>query len=241
MGKHLVRALLRLDPEALVLVLTRPASVARFAAQRGAWFGPECGRVHAVAGDITRPLCGLGPEAVTALLAADGGVAHFFHLAASYDMAAGDAENEAANVTGTAHAVALANRLGPRSVFHYTSSIAVAGDHRGIFFEGSFQEGQQHAHAYMRTKFEAEALVRRECSGPYRIYRPGIVIGSSADGEAEKIDGPYYVRAPPLCLSLSSCLAQVCPVCVTCVTCVACFACFACVACGVCVLVCARV
>src|SRR5690606_19186853 len=42
------------------------------------------------------------------------------------------------------------------------------------------------------TKFESEALVRREAKGPYRIYRPGVVVGSSRTGEIDKVDGPYY-------------------------------------------------
>jgi NAD(P)-dependent dehydrogenase (short-subunit alcohol dehydrogenase family) len=35
-------------------------------------------------------------------------------------------------------------------------------------------------------------VVRRECAIPWRIYRPGIVVGDSRTGEMEKIDGPYY-------------------------------------------------
>jgi hypothetical protein len=55
-----------------------------------------------------------------------------------------------------------------------------------------YDEGQHHGHPYLLTKFEAEGLVRRECTVPFRIYRPGIVIGSSQTGEADKVDGPYY-------------------------------------------------
>ena len=34
--------------------------------------------------------------------------------------------------------------------------------------------------------------MRKEYARPYRIYRPGIVIGDSTTGEIDKIDGPYY-------------------------------------------------
>ena len=27
---------------------------------------------------------------------------------------------------------------------------------------------------------------------PWRVYRPGIVVGDSQTGEMDKIDGPYY-------------------------------------------------
>ncbi len=35
-------------------------------------------------------------------------------------------------------------------------------------------------------------MVREECSRPWRVYRPGIVVGDSRSGEIDKIDGPYY-------------------------------------------------
>ena len=34
--------------------------------------------------------------------------------------------------------------------------------------------------------------MRRECKRPFRIYRPGFVVGHSKTGEIDKIDGPYY-------------------------------------------------
>jgi NAD(P)-dependent dehydrogenase (short-subunit alcohol dehydrogenase family) len=45
---------------------------------------------------------------------------------------------------------------------------------------------------YFRTKHESERVVREECSRPWRVYRPGIVVGDSRSGEMDKIDGPYY-------------------------------------------------
>src|SRR4051812_14756161 len=78
-------------------------------------------------------------------------------------------------------------------MFHHTSSIADAGDWKGPWLETMFNEGQEHAHAYHRSKFESEKLVREELKAPLRIYRPGIVVGHSQTGEMDKIDGPYYV------------------------------------------------
>jgi NAD(P)-dependent dehydrogenase (short-subunit alcohol dehydrogenase family) len=34
--------------------------------------------------------------------------------------------------------------------------------------------------------------VRQDCQVPWRVYRPGIVVGDSRTGEMDKIDGPYY-------------------------------------------------
>jgi short-subunit dehydrogenase len=76
--------------------------------------------------------------------------------------------------------------------FHHTSSIAVAGQYKGLFREDMFDEGQKLPHAYHRSKFESEKVVREEASAPLRVYRPGIVVGHSQTGEMDKIDGPYY-------------------------------------------------
>ena len=95
------------------------------------------------------------------------------------------------NVDGTRNAVELANELGAKR-FHHVSSIAVAGRYRGLFLEDMFDEGQELDDPYSRTKFESESVVREEATVPWRVYRPGIVVGSSQTGEMDKIDGPYY-------------------------------------------------
>ena len=56
-----------------------------------------------------------------------------------------------------------------------------------------FDEGQPLAHPYHRTKFESEKIARRRATGPWRVYRPAIVVGHSQTGEMDKIDGPYYL------------------------------------------------
>jgi short-subunit dehydrogenase len=47
-------------------------------------------------------------------------------------------------------------------------------------------------HPYFRTKHESERVVREESNRPWRVYRPGIVVGDSRTGEMDKVDGPYY-------------------------------------------------
>ena len=120
-----------------------------------------------------------------------GDIDHFFHLAAIYDMTADDATNEAMNVEGTRHALALAAAL-EAGCFHQVSSVAAAGDYRGPFDESMFDEGQHLPSPYHRTKFESEQIVREECPVPWRVYRPAIVVGDSQTGAMDKVDGPYY-------------------------------------------------
>ncbi len=55
-----------------------------------------------------------------------------------------------------------------------------------------FDEGQRLPSPYHRTKFESERIVRDQPYVPWRVYRPGIVVGDSKTGEMDKIDGPYY-------------------------------------------------
>ena len=72
------------------------------------------------------------------------------------------------------------------------SSIAAAGLYDGTFREDMFEEAEDLDHPYFKTKHDSEGVVRRECKRPFRIYRPGFVVGHSKTGEIDKIDGPYY-------------------------------------------------
>jgi len=146
-------------------------------------------RLKPVVGDLHEPLLGIDPETIAALR--EQGIAHFFHLAAVYDMTAGTEVNQLANVEGTHHALELADAIGAR-LLHHVSSIAVAGTYRGEFGEDMFDVGQPLDHPYHRTKFESERLVRETATMPWRIYRPSIVVGDSRTGRTDKVDGPYY-------------------------------------------------
>lgn len=140
-------------------------------------------------GDITRH----GLVARDERAAVDGPIDHVFHLAAVYDMGMDDETADRVNVEGTRNVVRFVNELPGPVVLHHVSSVAVAGaGHVGPFTEEMFDQGQSLEHPYYRTKFESERIVREESTKPYRVYRPGMVVGSSVTGEMDKIDGPYY-------------------------------------------------
>jgi NAD(P)-dependent dehydrogenase (short-subunit alcohol dehydrogenase family) len=145
-------------------------------------------RIHPVTGDLRQQLLGLDQAQVTEL---EGTIEHFFHLAAVYDMTAPVELDMAVNVGGTNHAMELAGALRVEHL-HHVSSIAVAGVYKGVFGEDCFDEGQRLPSPYHATKFEAERIVREQPHVPWRVYRPGIVVGDSKTGEMDKIDGPYY-------------------------------------------------
>jgi NAD(P)-dependent dehydrogenase (short-subunit alcohol dehydrogenase family) len=183
-GRFLVTELLD-HREGDVHVLVRESSLPRLQRLIDQW---DTNRVIPVVGDLGADRLGVDQAWLDEHR---GGIEHFFHLAAIYDMTSDDATNEAMNVGGTRNALRLADAL-QAGCFHQVSSVAAAGDYRGHFDESMFDEGQHLPSPYHRTKFESEQLVRQESSVPWRIYRPAIVVGDSQTGAMDKVDGPYY-------------------------------------------------
>ncbi|HEX3240261.1 MAG TPA: SDR family oxidoreductase [Solirubrobacterales bacterium] len=184
-GRHLVEKLLQ--REGTIYALVRAGSRGRLEELRTSW-GADGARVVPVAGDLTQAGLAVSEEDLVAMR---GEIDHFFHLAAIYDITADAEAQEIANVEGTRHALELAGTV-EAGCFHQVSSIAAAGLYRGEWREDMFDEAQRlDNNPYFRTKHESERLVR-EYARPWRVYRPGIVVGDSRTGEIDKIDGPYY-------------------------------------------------
>jgi thioester reductase-like protein len=185
-GRHLVARLL--CRKGTIHVLVRKDSRQKLDAlvEREGW---DRKRIVPVVGDLAKPKLGLSAAQLKSLTRK---VDHFFHLAAIYDLKADAESQRVANIEGTRNAVRLAEAI-KAGHFHHTSSIAVAGLFPGVFREDMFDEAEELEHPYFHTKHEAERVVRDECRAvPFRIYRPGFVIGHSKTGEIDKIDGPYY-------------------------------------------------
>ena len=185
-GRNLVELLL--EREGTIYVLVREGSKGRLEELRNRWVvDPD--RVVGIVGDLSQPGLGISDEDVERLR---GEIDHLFHLAAIYDMTADAASQNVANVEGTRHMVQFAEDVEAGRV-HMVSSIAAAGLYKGVWREDMFEEAEAlDNHPYFRTKHDSEGIVRTECTRPWRIYRPGIVVGNSETGEMDKIDGPYY-------------------------------------------------
>jgi NAD(P)-dependent dehydrogenase (short-subunit alcohol dehydrogenase family) len=184
-GRHLVERLL--EREGTIYVLVREGSRGRLEELKSRWGAPE-DQILPVIGDLSQEKLGLDDQ----IDELKGQVDHFFHLAAIYDMTADAESQRIANVEGTREAIELAEALEAKR-FHMVSSIAAAGLYKGTFTEDMFDEAEKlENHPYFQTKHESERVVREECEVPWRIYRPGIVVGHSETGEMDKIDGPYY-------------------------------------------------
>jgi NAD(P)-dependent dehydrogenase (short-subunit alcohol dehydrogenase family) len=187
-GRYLVRELVAQGHPGAIYVLVRNGSKAALA-ELYRWWNVRDDEVIAIEGDLGLPQCGVSSRDQERMR---GQVRHFFHLGAIYDLNASASALENANVAGTRHALELAESL-LAGCFHLCSSIAVAGRYRGVFTESMFEEAYGLDHAYFRTKHESEAIVRDQTRVPWRIYRPGMVVGDSTTGHSTKSDGPYLL------------------------------------------------
>ena len=185
-GKRLVRALLS-HPGSTVYFLLRNASPEHVAKLREYWKTDET-RAIPVAGNLITAELGVASDEVATLM---NKIDHFFHLGAVYSLEADPSVELMTNVDGTRNALCFAQTISAKR-FHHMSSIAAAGLYQGVFREDMFEEAERLEHPYFASKFQAEKIVREECRLPWRIYRPGIVVGDSKTGEMDKVDGPYY-------------------------------------------------
>lgn len=184
-GRRLVAKLL--ERKGTVYILMRKGSLGKLDAMRESW-GDQAGRVKVINGDLAKARMGVSRGNITKL---KGKIKHVFHLAAIYDLTVDADAQYTANVEGTRNAIRFASAV-DAGCFHHVSSIAAAGLYGGIFREDMFEEAENLEHPYFRTKHDSEAVVRNECATPWRVYRPGMVVGDSQTGEMDKIDGPYY-------------------------------------------------
>ncbi|MBV8635068.1 MAG: SDR family oxidoreductase, partial [Burkholderiaceae bacterium] len=185
-GKRLVKKLLA-RKGSVVYFLMREASSDKIPPLLEFW-GVSKTRAIPVYGDLRVARLGVSKDDQKMLHKC---IDHFFHLAAIYDLSADAEEQMAVNVEGTRNTVALANAIGAKCL-HHVSSIAAAGLYEGVFREDMFEEAENLDHPYFATKHESEKIVRQEAKVPFRVYRPGMVVGDSKTGEMDKIDGPYY-------------------------------------------------
>jgi thioester reductase-like protein len=160
------------------------------------------GRIDLVVGDITAPDLALGRGAP-----ARDDVRTIYHLAAVYDLSVARELATRVNVDGTRRVLDWAGGCAHLERLHYVSTCYVSGRYAGVFTEEDLEKGQRFNNFYEETKWEAEVLVRERMRRGLRatVYRPSIVVGDSATGATQKLDGPYYflrwlLRQPHLAL-----------------------------------------
>ena len=190
-ARRMALEILARDAEARVFLLAR-AKFADAARELARALPPQQGsRVEVVEGDVCDMDLGLSGREYRTLA---GEITSIQHMAGIYYMGVDRATARRVNVDGTRGVLELAgeaDRL--RRVCHW-STAAVSGRRKGVVLEEELDEGQSFHNFYEETKFEAEKLARAaQRSLPITILRPGIVVGDSATGEIDKLDGPYYL------------------------------------------------
>lgn len=117
------------------------------------------------------------------------------HAGALYDLQSSREDCYMQNVIGTQNIINFARYCPNLKNFHYVSTIAVAGDAKGIFKENELVKGQKFTDFYSESKYRAEQLVRglKIDNVTVTIYRPGIIIANSRDWKVANINGPYYL------------------------------------------------
>ena len=184
-GKYLVKNLLARD--SVVYCLVRRESEHKFEQLRD-FAGGNSTNLIPIFGDLAQPNLGVSEADLASL---SGNIDQFYHLAAIYDLSASAESQLLINVEGTRNAVNCAMTI-QAGCFEHVSSIAAAGKFVGTFREDMFEEAGELSHPYFQTKHDSEAIVRKECKIPWRVYRPASVVGHSVTGEIDKVDGPYY-------------------------------------------------
>lgn len=147
-------------------------------------------RIHLVAGDITLPNLGLGPELPTL----QEETVEIYHLAAVYDLGVARELAMRVNVDGTRNMLDFALGCPRLNRFQYTSTCYVSGRYPGLFGEADLSKSQAFNNYYEETKYLAEVAVQNAMKAglPATIYRPSVVTGDSRSGATQKYDGPYY-------------------------------------------------
>ena len=187
-GKRLVKTLLA-RPDATVYFLMRNATRGSRRRLCSAIGGRTRGGRSPVAGDLTKPGLGVADADLQAL---EGAIDHVFHLGAIYAIDADPESEMTTNVEGTRNARAI-RRANPRQAL---SPCQFDRGRRALRRRVPRRHVRRSRESGITRISPASTNPKRSSATnarlPWRIYRPGIVVGDSRDGEMDKIDGPYY-------------------------------------------------
>jgi len=149
-------------------------------------------RVTIIEGDITAQRLGLDTGNHRALKKEIGTI---LHCAAVTDFSPECSQEQwQCNVHGVENLVRFALEEPQSTGFHYVSTVYVAGDSEGTFYEDELDKGQEFHNGYERSKFMAEKVLHHymKHSGlKATIYRPSIIVGHSRTGKTTLFNGMY--------------------------------------------------
>lgn len=149
-------------------------------------------RITIVEGDITAQGLALTTRSYRALKKE---VSTILHCAAVTDFSPECSQEQwQCNVHGVENLVRFALEEPLRTDFHYVSTVYVAGDSEGTFYEDELDKGQGFHNGYERSKFMAEKLLHHHMKHSdlkATIYRPSIIVGHSRTGKTTLFNGMY--------------------------------------------------
>jgi thioester reductase-like protein len=184
-GKRLVQKIA--DQVDTIFILVRPTSL-----KKAKNLFENYNNVKIVLGDILDNRVLINKEDETQLIHE---VDSIVHLAGYYDLKINQLNAYTHNVIGFQNVINLTLKFKNLKYFHHVSTYAVTGNLKGIHSENTIANPRNFTDHYSRSKMQGETIFRnvQMPNVKKRIYRPGIVVGSTQDGEIEKIDGPYYL------------------------------------------------
>lgn len=202
LGASIIKELLQSTSAKVVLLVRNVAKKKRtklfndiLAFNGGNWSGGlPYRRVQIVEGDVTLPGLGIAPEIKDRLVKE---IDIIYHAAAVIKLSGSEAEVKATNVTGTRNVLDFAlqcKEKGRLEKVVHVSTIGVAGDFEGTFYENDLDVGQEFNNAYEKSKFEAEKIVEeyREKDLNILILRPSMIVGDSHTGFTNHFNMFYF-------------------------------------------------
>lgn len=189
-GKHLIKALLKKNPDIKFFFLVHPTMLMK--AHEDFRILKLDPKVHEVIpGDITFSDLGM-TEPIFSRIQKETEIV--FHLAAIYDLTVPEKLAKRVNVQGTENILNFFSQGPSLKRFNHISTCYVSGNQKGLITPDKLEEGQTFHNFYESTKYESEVLVKQKMPFmPITIFRPSIVVGDSKTGETDKFDGPYVV------------------------------------------------
>jgi thioester reductase-like protein len=116
------------------------------------------------------------------------------HVAHASDLGVDRRSAETLNVRGTAEIVELCRAAEALRCLVHHSTAQVAGDRTGVVYEDDLERGQSFGNVVEETRYRAEQVARRaRREVPIAIVRPTALVGDSATGETDRLDGPYLL------------------------------------------------
>lgn len=190
-ARHLVDHLLASEPTTRVLVVVREKFLADVRHHAERMPAEQRDRLQVYAGDAAHMDLGLSRGELHEIAET---VDRIHHVAEVSYLGADRKSAEEVNLGATKEILEVASLCKRLKLLVHHSTALVSGDRRGTVLESDLDQGQGFRNVVEETKARAEKLVRSAMPRlPIAVVRPGILVGSSADGSVDRMDGPYLM------------------------------------------------